>query len=403
MKLKTLLVTAAIILATTTTGARSEAPSEATAVAVEQPAPPNDLEATTTLDAIEPADVDANSPLLNGPANTITTLKNLTSLKNELLAEIRQLSERLQGVESSVAKKDLMDQIERLSADVQSTDKNIQEIAAGADISNLRSKEEPAFDFQEELFSLLEPAMKEMKEMTSHVRQKTAQRDRIEYYSSKLPTAKSATDNLESVLLQTEDPALRSTLQSLLEAWKNQRTFLESEIQSAELQLAKLEREEIALSESSQSYFKSFLQNRGLYLGRAILVVLVIILLSRLIHKTMERFIPGYQKAHRSFRIRLLDLAHRVITVLLIIVGPMVVFYFAEDWLLFSLGILLLLGMALTMRHAIPKYWHLMQLFLNVGTVREGERIEMNGLPWLVQKINFYTLLDNPTAGLTEG
>ena len=80
----------------------------------------------------------------------------------------------------------------------------------------------------------------------------------------------------------------------------------------------------------------------------------------------------------------------------------MVVFYVVEDWVLFSLGILLLLGIGLTLRTALPRYWQQIQLFLNVGSVREGERIDLDGLPWRVRQINLFSMLDNPTAELSQ-
>ncbi len=126
------------------------------------------------------------------------------------------------------------------------------------------------------------------------------------------------------------------------------------------------------------------------------------LLVSRLAYRAMLRLVPGYRAEHRSFRLRLLDLLHRIITALLVILGPMVVFYVAEDWVLFSLGILLLLGIALTLRTALPRYWKQMQLFLNVGSVREGERIDLDGLPWLVRRINFYSVLENPAAEIRQ-
>ncbi len=70
--------------------------------------------------------------------------------------------------------------------------------------------------------------------------------------------------------------------------------------------------------------------------------------------------------------------------------------------LLFSLVILLLLGIGLTLRHALPRYWQQIQLFLNVGSVREGERIDLDGLPWLVRRINFYSVLENPAAEIRQ-
>jgi hypothetical protein len=188
----------------------------------------------------------------------------------------------------------------------------------------------------------------------------------------------------------------------MLAEWNKQLTFMQSELQSAELQLEKLERSEATLAEASQSYLKAFFQARGLYLIEALLVVIAILLVSRLSYRAMVRLIPGYRAEHRSFRLRLLDLLHRMLTSVLVILGPMVVFYLVEDWVLFSLGILLLLGIGLTLRQALPRYWQQIQLFLNVGSVREGERIDLDGLPWLVKQINIFSILENPAAGICQ-
>lgn len=388
-----------LLLTGLTNHAFGQAPSEDKASIPEQEALSRAIAITEDIATEKSTAGEQSGAALDG---TIETLQALTSLKGDLQADISQLHLQQEVAKSKGETQDIALRLEKLREDLRATTTNIQNIAAGADISTLRSKEQPAFNFQEELFSLLEPAMKEMKDMTSHVRQKTEQRDRIAYYSGKLPTAEQAVDNIRTLLERTEDPALDSTLQAMMDAWIKQRTFLSSEIKAASFQLEKLEQSETSLSESSQSYLKSFFQKRGLYLARAAGVVVLILLLSRLLRRFMERHIKGYQKEHRSFQIRLLDLTHRILTGLLVIVGPMIVFYLAEDWLLFSLGIIVLLVISLTLRHALPRYWQLAQLFLNVGTVREGERVEIDGLPWLVQKINFYTLLQNPTAKLTR-
>jgi hypothetical protein len=234
------------------------------------------------------------------------------------------------------------------------------------------------------------------------VRQKSDLKDKIAYYSAKLPVTEHAVANINRLLQATESPDLKQNLQGMLAEWNKQLTFMESELQSAELQLEKLEQSEASLAETSQSYLKSFFQARGLYLFEALAVIIVVLLLSRLSYRLMVRVIPGYRAEHRSFRLRLLDLVHRLVTTLLVILGPMVVFYVVEDWVLFSLGILLLIGIGLTLRHALPRYWQQIQLFLNVGSVREGERIDMDGLPWLVRSINIFSILENPTAGICQ-
>ena len=333
---------------------------------------------------------------------TLETLDSLILLQIQLKQDIADLTLKLETAATASDKRDIQAQLDKLEADLLATTRNLKEIAAGTDIASLRETVEKKFSLQEELYSLLRPALEEMKDMTSHVRQKSELKEKIADYQEKLPVAERAVANLAGLLEEAGNEALRLYLQGLLADWKKQLTFIQSELQSARFQLNKLEQSEASLAEASQSYLKSFFQKRGLYLTIALLVLVGIMLVSRLVYRVMVRLIPGYRAEHRSFRLRLLDLLHRIITALLLVLGPMVVFYIAEDWVLFSLGILLLLGIALTLRTALPRYWKQMQLFLNVGSVREGERIDLDGLPWLVRRINFYSELENPAAEIRQ-
>lgn len=333
-------------------------------------------------------------------SESLVTLNSLVELRDRLQGDIVDATREMGRVETEVGKADFLARIDSLKTDLDSTENNITEIATGADISSLAEAEQQSFDFEQELFSLLEPLMKELKGLTSHVRAKSALRDKTNYYGERIPVAQEALRNLANLLANAEGAVLRESLRNMRSEWQDQLAFMSSQMQSAEFQLNKLESSEVSLSEASQSYFKTFVRNRGLYLGQALLVVLGVLLLGRLMYRALERLIPGYRAELRSFRIRLFDLLFRIGIMLAAILGPMVVFYLAEDWLLFSIGLLLLLAIALTLRTAIPRFWSQIQLFLNIGSVREGERIELDGLPWRVKQINFFTLLHNPAADL---
>jgi hypothetical protein len=333
---------------------------------------------------------------------TLETLVSFVKLRNDLLQDINNINQQIDSAQSEAEKNGLRQQRIQLEADLRSTTRNLEDIAAGVDISSLRTQAQEEFNLQKEIFSLLKPALDEMKEMTSHVRLKSDLRDKITYFSERLPLLEQALANNERLQQQSSDESLVASLQSTAEVWSKQQAFMQSELRAAQLQLEKLEAAETSLAEASQNYLKSFFQKRGLYLIEALLVVVAIFLLSRLSYAAMQRQVPGFQRKHRSFRIRLLELTHRILTALLLILGPMIVFYLVEDWVLFSLGILLLLGIALTLRHALPRYLHQIQLFLNIGSVREGERIMLEGLPWRVEQINVYCTLVNPVAGISQ-
>jgi hypothetical protein len=334
-------------------------------------------------------------------SNTLETLQGFIKLRKDQKQDIEALNKRLKETQSEAQKQAYKQELASLEADLQSTTRNFESIAAGVNLAKLRTPEEDKFNFQEELFALLKPAIDEMKDMTAHVRQKSDLREKISVYQDRLPVIEQALANINGLIKQSKDPQLLQSLKATADGWQKQQKFLQSELQAAKLELDKLVTSETSLTEASQSYLKSFFQKRGLYLTEALLVVLGVALLSRLSFAAMQRYLPGFRKRHRSFRIRLIELLHRIFTILWIILGPMLVFYLVEDWVLFSLGILLLLGIAWTLRQTLPRYWHQIQLFLNIGSVREGERILLDGLPWQVSQVNVFCTLVNPVAELS--
>jgi hypothetical protein len=345
------------------------------------------------------------APVAETPDKNVDTLDTLTTfviLRNNTLKEIKDLNRQIKQAVSESEKNELKGQLLKLQNELRSTTRNLDIIASGADISSLDQPVAEDFNFSKELFGLLKPALDEMKEMTSNVRQKSDLREKIVQLEERLQTVEDAIINIQTLLDASTDKAVRQSLKLIGDNWRKQKGLMLGELQAARLQLEKLEESETSLTEASQSYLKSFFAKRGRYLAGALLVVLVILLLSHLSYKAMFRYIPGFRRKHRSFRMRVIELIHRALTVLLVILGPMVVFYVVEDWVLFSLGILILLGISLTLRKTLPSYWHQVQLFLNIGSVREGERILLDGLPWQVDQINFFCILVNPIADLKQ-
>ena len=161
-----------------------------------------------------------------------------------------------------------------------------------------------------------------------------------------------------------------------------------------------LEKNDISFTQALHINTKSFFHQRGLFLLEAIAAFLIIIITMGIIHSLFIKMFPSLTRANRSFHIRFVDLLYRVLTIILAILAPMAVFYYEEDWVLFSAGILILFGIAWTFRHLIPRLWQQARLLLNIGSVREEERIYYQNLPWKVKNINIFTVLENPDSGV---
>jgi hypothetical protein len=352
------------------------------------------------MGAMLPVFIQAQEANLVDAKATLQTLKSIVETEQSLLLRLDEANKAMQVMTSKSGRHDLQLKELELREELQATRKSFDEIATENDISVLKGKGQNTFNLQREVLFLLEPALKEMKRMTSGVRNKSELREKIYTYDQRLKVAESAIENLNRLLSITTDTVLSNALSARNSQWQHQYRLLENDRQSTRLQLDKLVAKEVSFSEASQRYLKEFFQKRGLYLLLAGVVIVVIVLFSKLSSAAMHALFAGFRAKHRSFRIRLIQLLHQAFSLILLVVGPMIVFYIVEDWVLFSVGLLLLFAAAWTIRSAAPRYWQQMQLFLNIGSVREGERIDMDGIPWLVQHINLFTVLHNPSAGL---
>ncbi|MGB5536383.1 MAG: hypothetical protein WBN08_10820, partial [Thiogranum sp.] len=213
----------------------------------------------------DPAAVVTTAAETAADTDTLATLVSFVKLRNELLQDIKALNKQIDSEQSEAEKVKLKQELEKLESDLRATKRNLENIAAGVDISRLRAEKEEEFNFQKEIFALLKPALDEMREMTSHVRQKSDLREKIVYYEERLPVIEQALANINRLQEQSKDKSLKKSLKATAGIWRKQQAFMQSELQAARLELEKLEAAETSIAEASHSYLKSFFQKRGLY------------------------------------------------------------------------------------------------------------------------------------------
>jgi len=332
---------------------------------------------------------------------TLSTMLDFVVLQERLRKDQELLQTELKGSKSETETAELKAKIKVIEEKLKDTRGNIENIAADTDLGLLKSVEEKPFDLQKEIMALLEPALKEMKYATNAVRKKSDLREKIDYFSKREPIVQEALANVAKLNKANNNPKIAKALESMNDDWSKQLVFIQSELKAKQLQLEKLVAEETTFIDQSESFFKNFFQRRGWVLIQAFLAIIGILIVSRLIHAILVKTVKGYRAQYRSVQLRLIDLLHRFGTLLFVIIAPMAVFYLAEDWVLFSLGVLFLIAFSWKLGQAIPKYWSQLELFLNVGPVREGERLLLHEIPWRVKNINMYSVLENPVADLT--
>jgi len=170
---------------------------------------------------------------------------------------------------------------------------------------------------------------------------------------------------------------------------------MSSNLKASQLQLQQHEAEKLSVGDKFGLNLKNFFQTRGLYCVLGLFSFFIVLLICNLLYRGIMK-LPFFADGTRSFNARLFDLAYKAASIVLASLAPLVTFYMFEDWVMFSIGLLIAFGVLWSLRNVIPNMWRQGRLLLNIGAVREGERINYSGLPWRVKHLNIFSELENP-------
>jgi small-conductance mechanosensitive channel len=137
-----------------------------------------------------------------------------------------------------------------------------------------------------------------------------------------------------------------------------------------------------------------FFRSRGRNILLAALAFACTWLLFHRLHGWVQR-VSLLRRKRRTFSARLFNVVYTFLTVFGATVSFLLVLYLFEDWVLLTLALLILFGIAWSSKHTLPDYVKEAVLLLNLGSVREGDRVIYNGVPWLVRSLGFDTHLAN--------
>ena len=333
------------------------------------------------------------------PDGTDEMLTSLLELQKSITEQIELSQQKLQDSTSESEKSDLEKKIHQLDNQLSEAKSDFERIATGVESALFAEKKAEIFSWKDELASLLEPAIKELKRFTVRARKKTDLKDEIAELELLTATATQAVTHLQQTIDETADKRVQNQIKVLQPEWFNIEKRLLKKLELTRSELQQLEDQEVSLVETSQKSLRSFFKNRGLYLVLAALTFLAVLLVFRILYRLVVAFSVRFtgQQEERSVQIRLFYLIFQVLSVVFAIVGMFFVLYLAEDWFLLSMAIIFFLGLAWTIRQGLPRLWQQARLMLNVGSVRENERLLLHGVAWRVASINVFCKLVNPS------
>lgn len=322
--------------------------------------------------------------------------QNLVSTINTAQESLSAQRKELQKARDEVERESLRAEVNRMSEDVDSLQAALEMWATGGvDMQMFEPKTNEKFDWRTELQSVFEPIVVELRRLTERPRKIERLRSEQLFFQQRLAAAEAAVKNISDYKAQAPSPELEDAFGNLESRWRKRRDDFQTRLSLINFELEELLSPDKPVGQRAGEALRELLSGRLLNLimalGAAASVYGLLWYGNRLYTQFMAR-----RERRRPFLARVAHLIYIVIAALLALFAAMSVLYVRGDWILLGLLLIMVVAAVLTLQRSLPGYLEEAKMLLNIGPVREGERVIYRGLPWKVQTLNVHTMLVNP-------
>ena len=324
-------------------------------------------------------------------------LKLLVESIEESKLALQSIRQQIAESQSEAELASLIEREKEVVDELREHRRRFEQLATGAvDISMFERTVEEDFSWHDELKDIFRPLIMEVKKLTERPRQIEKLRSQREITDQQLNAARFARQQVEDTASKASTLEVQQSLAALKEKWQKRADNLERELTLIDFQLEERLNSEEGQGVSIARAFMNFITGRGFNILIAILVFIITFFIFRFLSAQVEKWISRGQDSDSRFIARITHVVLQVLTVLISVFALMMVLYMLGDWLILTLLLIILVGVAFALRNSLPRYVDEVRLLLNVGAVREGERVVYGGIPYNVSRINIYSDLVNP-------
>jgi len=310
--------------------------------------------------------------------------------------QVRSLLSQLQDAEETEREK-INERIDALRETIEQLTKSFENIAvSGANLRSPNDTDDSKLDWRDELLQITQPLLNSLKEATEKPRRIEELRSAIDLYEQQLEITAKASASIAVFNQYEMSPAVADGLAKIAVAWHERSEDIERSLEISRVELRNLEQEEIDLLETMSDIAHDFFLGRGLTLLIALVTGFVVWFALRSLHRLVKSWRHPEQHPDHAAKIHVLLYGYHLLTMLLVSLAVLSVFYIRGDLLLLSLAIIALVMFTLGAWRFLPRYVQEARLLLNIAAVREGERVIYNELPFRITSLNLHSELRNP-------
>jgi len=335
----------------------------------------------------------------SGQTEDVQIIRRLQAIRESLQnkrEQVRNLVEEVQRADETL-RHDLGLRIAALQQEIRELSAAFERTAAGGlTLQTDADADAVTLDWHEELLQIARPILDSLKKATERPRRIAELQAAIEFQQQQLARARQALDSLSRFEDRELPTEVEAGIGEVTAAWRRHLQDIEQALQIERNELQYLQSQDARMFENMGGITYDFILGRGLTLLLALLAGIALWIALRMLRRWISRGWRAARGSGQSAQVRLLFYSYHLLTVVLVTLAVLSVFYLRGDLLLLSLAIVALVMLALGVWRFLPGYVEEARLLLNAGSARQGERVVYNGIPMRIESLNLYSELRNP-------
>jgi hypothetical protein len=352
------------------------------------------------------------SPLEIIKKNVEEKIKTFEQVKLERLIRIRgelvSLNSRINNIKKELQNFDL-DMVSKIQAESKLNSLRIEydkkrflfiETATNIHLNEVVKKQEKP-DFFQDLQQILAPALNSFKQISDRPREIQALKEMAAHIEIKYSEAKIAEKRLVGFFNGNDHKELKWKLKESIQITEALVTKLKIQKEDINFKIRKIERDQEPFITTFSKVILNFIKTKGLNLFLALFAFISVFWIFRVgkgkflaivnynINRSTNR--EMYQWITRPMRV-----IYNVTAVLSSFMLAILTLYALNDWVLVTFALFVIAALVWSSKEYFPLFLEQSKIVLNLGSIRENERVMYNGIPWQIKNLGYYCRLYNP-------
>ena len=287
---------------------------------------------------------------------------------------------------------DLKEELSDLELRLQKARTSFLAIASEVELPNPETESRPKKrDLIQELQAFVEPLFDAIKRISEKPRRVEGYKTSIAELNEKIAQTDKAMLNLDHAIEAKTFPTLEKELSISRGDLGHRRDELQVHLDSLTRKLDQELGDHQTVMQALTSMIQGFFSSKGRNLLISFMVFIgVFWSLHKLKHVVFRAVHTRFQEITRP-----LQMVYGVLAALVSIFAVLLTLHFLNDWFLVTIIVLLLVAFAWSSKAFISHFISETKLALNLGSVKQGERVVWQGVPWLVKSLGFRSVLVN--------